>query len=45
LWLLAPDAEGRPLTLAFFGVLGAIALVIATVLLVAPLVKQRATRP
>lgn len=44
LWLLAPDARGRPLTLAFFGVLGAVALVVITLLLVAPLVKQRASR-
>jgi hypothetical protein len=43
LWLLAPDANGRPLTLAFFGVLGAVALVIATLLLVTPLVRQRSS--
>ena len=45
LWLLAPDAHGRPLTLAFFGVLGAVALVVATLLLLTPLVKQRSSRP
>jgi len=45
LWLLAPDAHGRPLTLAFFGVLGAIALVVVTLLLVTPLVRERSSRP
>jgi hypothetical protein len=45
LWLLAPDSNGRPLTLAFVGVLGAVALVVATLLLVTPLVKQRSSRP
>jgi hypothetical protein len=44
LWLLAPGAHGRPLTLAFFGVLGAIALVVITLLLVTPLVRQRSSR-
>lgn len=44
LWLLAPDANGRPLTLAFFGVLGAVALVVVTLLLVTPLIRQRASR-
>ncbi len=43
--LLAPDAPGRPVTLAFFGVLGAVALVIATLLLVTPLVRHRSSRP
>lgn len=44
LWLLAPDADGgrRPLTLAFFGLVGAAALVVVTLLLAAPLVRQRA---
>jgi hypothetical protein len=45
LWLLAPDAHGRPLTLAFFGVVGAVALVVVTLLLVTPLVRQRSPRP
>jgi hypothetical protein len=45
LWLLTPGAHGRPLTLAFFGVLGALALVVATLLLVTPLVKQRSSQP
>jgi len=43
--LLAPDAHGRPPNLAFFGVLGALGLVVVTLLLVTPLVKQRASRP
>jgi hypothetical protein len=45
LWLLAPDANGRPLTLAFFGVLGAVALVVATLVLVTPLIGERSSRP
>jgi hypothetical protein len=45
LWLLAPDSHARPSTFAFFGVLGAIALVVVTLLLVTPLVKQHASRP
>jgi hypothetical protein len=44
LWLLAPDAHGRPLTFAFFGVLGAVALVVVTLVLVTPLVRERSTR-
>ncbi len=43
LWLLAPSADGdkRPLTWGFFGVVGAVALVVVTFLLAAPLLRER----
>jgi len=44
LWLLAPGAHGRPLTLTFFGVVGAVALVVVTLVLVTPLLRERSTR-
>jgi hypothetical protein len=45
LWLLAPAAHRRPLTLAFFGVLGAVAVIVIALVLVTPLIRQRDSRP
>jgi hypothetical protein len=43
LWLLASGADDakRPLTLGFFGVVGAVALIVVTLLLAAPLLRER----